>query len=216
MSRTPGSVLILEDHEPTSKELAANVKSNGLWPRTFANSRLLHERLSVWGEEPHPLMAIIDLDMSLAKESDRWPSSFDCLHLLNRDFSDVAVIVYSGALDSDARRTAVWKAHPKALLHDKGNISELQSRMDSLLTKEVSDFIIYHGLVMHVPTNDVFPHEVGARILLAYPGVVHVHGQAEARAAQRFRKWIVEHNPKMTIQNQLRHTYRLTDAIEGS
>lgn len=216
MSRNPGSIIILEDHEPTAKQLAANAKSNGLWPRVFHNSRSLHDRLAAWGEEPHPILAIIDLDMRYASEADRWPSSFDCLHVLARDFNDVVVIVYSGALDSDARRTAVWKAHPKALLHDKGNISELQLRLDGLLTKEVSDFKIYHGLVMHIPSNETFPHEVGARILLAYPGVVHVHGSAEARAAQRFRRWVETHDPKMTVQNQLRHSYRLTESPEVS
>ena len=209
MSRSPGNILVLEDHEPTSKRLALCVKSNGLIPRVYLSSRTCHERLENWGEEPHPLLAIIDLDMRLAPENQRTPTSFDVLRLLAKSFPSVIVLVYSGELDSDHNRAAVWKAHPRALLQDKGNIDELQERIDALLSKEVGSFRLYHGLVMHVPTSEYFPHEVGARIMLAHPGVIRIPGQAEARAVQRFRKWVISRDPQVTVINQSKHAYCL-------
>lgn len=223
MSRTKGSVIILEDHEATAKELVSCIRAEDLVPRYFPSSKALYERLQIWGDEPHPLLAIIDLEMSNAPEADRNPTSFDCLRLLAKDFPDVLTIVYSGNLEQDSHRTAVWKAHPRALLHDKhqyqdktgkGDVRELQTRIKVLLTKEVGPFKIYQGLVLHAPSFDFFTHEVGVRILLAHPGGARVHGQAETKGAQRFRRWVEDHAPGMTVQNQLKHTYCLVEAPE--
>ncbi|MGH7234442.1 MAG: hypothetical protein ACREF7_03305 [Candidatus Saccharimonadales bacterium] len=150
----------------------------------------------------------MDLDMRFAKEQS--PNSYDCLRILAKNYPDVLVMVYSGALNQAQNMIAAVKAHPKAWLHDKHDgPKELFQRIEHMMTKEVGNLVLDKGYCLHVPSGKMFDHQAAVRLLMSYPNPCHVYNAAEVRAIQRFRGWLKENDANLVIISHSNQTYSL-------
>jgi CheY-like chemotaxis protein len=184
----PPEVLILEDDLQELAALERVVRGLHLEPVTASGPRQALSRLA--GRDP--LVAVIDLDMSLAPASQRRTGVHDVLRRLYTHHLNCIPLVYSGGVETIDDQARVYQSHPHALFQSKRHgFGHLRERIEALLGGHVGDLAIRDGVVVHLPTGLTMSHRVGVALLAAKRanrGVVL--RESDARAARRFQEWL--------------------------
>jgi CheY-like chemotaxis protein len=159
--------------------------------------------------EAHPLIAVVDWDMSLAPDQ-LW-SIPQLLRWLRDREPNLTVIVFSAYADQLNVAAAVHDADPSAYLHDKRHkIESLLERLRRMCTIQLGDLTVQGVCVVHVPSQAKFPHPIGLSLLLAYPAPVPLGPDgARSRAARRFNAWLIEVDSSMRACSSGKRSYKL-------
>jgi CheY-like chemotaxis protein len=189
---TPPEVLILEDDPEQLRELAQAVAASKLAPLTASSPRQALARL----EHRRPLLAILDLDMSLvprgaaADEGQR--SVYDVLRRLHDRHGNCIPLVFSAKVETIDDQAHVYAAHPHALFQTKRHgLDRLIERLQGLLQARVGDLTIRDGAVVHMPSGESIGHRVAVALVASRRANHHlVLDDSEARAARRFQSWL--------------------------
>jgi CheY-like chemotaxis protein len=189
---TPPEVLILEDDPEQLRELAQAVAASKLAPLTASSPRQALARL----EHRRPLLAILDLDMSLvprgtaADEGQR--SVYDVLRRLHDRHGNCIPLVFSAKVETIDDQAHVYAAHPHALFQTKRHgLDRLIERLQGLLQARVGDLTIRDGAVVHMPSGESIGHRVAVALVASRRANHHlVLDDSEARAARRFQTWL--------------------------
>jgi CheY-like chemotaxis protein len=186
-SNHSAEVLVLEDDPDERLQVEGVVSRLQLTPVPSGDPGRALDLL----QRHRPVMAIVDLNMSLGPPSDR--SVGDVLGRLYERHGGCIPIVYS----ANARdvETLEWIAtqHAYALVQDKRDgESGLRERIARLLRARFGDLHVSGGRVRHGPTGKDFPHRVAVALLVATraESAEIVLDDSEGRAARRFERWL--------------------------
>ncbi len=159
--------------------------------------------------EAHPLIAVVDWDMSLAP--DRVWSIPRLLRWLRDREPNLTVIVFSAYVDQLDVAAAVHGADPSAYLHDKRHrIASLLERLRRMCTTRLGDLTVQGVCVVHVPSQAKFTHPIGLSFLLASPEQVWLGPDgARSRAARRFNAWLIEVGSSLRVSSFGKGWYKL-------
>ena len=192
MSTKP-KVLLLEDTRTEREELSELFKAMGLevWPTSSP------KKARTWMKQHGDYdIAVVDWDMARSEDSRSEPTSRMVLEKLARSSRDTLTLVHAGNLLSLRTQKEIQLAHPQALLHDKahGELS-LQDRITTLLSTPVGDIAlddVDRGHVIHLPSQHVFRHRLGFRLLTRYPNPIVVVKENNVMwcAMFRFKRWL--------------------------
>jgi CheY-like chemotaxis protein len=185
---TPPEVLILEDDPEQLKELAQAVTASKLEPLTAASPRQALARL----EHRRPLLAIVDLDMSLVPRGAGQRSVYDVLRRLHDRHGNCIPLVFSAKVETIDDQAHVYAAHPHALFQTKRHgLDRLAERVQGLLQARVGDLTIRDGAVVHMPSGESMGHRVAVALVASRRANHHlVLDESDARAARRFQSWL--------------------------
>ena len=179
--------LVLEDNPKELDEIAGMIERSGLdtlATRSPAQAiRLLHAN--------DPTIAVIDWNMELSPEAERTAESV--LRALARDHPGTYTIVYATNVGRDLRlQDRIATAHPSAIPHDKRQgMDSLLRRIRTLLKRRVGDLVIDAGIVLHVPSGELYRNKWGVRLICTYPKHVVVERQSPAYLSiWRFGRWL--------------------------
>lgn len=101
------------------------------------------------------------------------------------------VIVSDEIEDAGDLERCLLVAPPDALVLIAPSPVGLAAQLRALLDREVGGLRLERGGVVHGPTGERFRHEVGVRLLLAYPSALHCRRQTgEYMALHRLRQWL--------------------------
>ncbi len=184
----PPEVLVLEDDVVELRALEQVIRDARLEPIPASGPRQALTRLA----SRDPLLAVIDLDMSLAPATERRASVHDVLRRLHSHHLNCIPLVYSGGVDTIDEQARVYDSHPHALFQSKrfGRASLLE-RIEGLLGGRVGDLAIRRGMVVHLPSGETMNHRVGVALLTAKRANRSVLlRDSDARAARRFQDWL--------------------------
>ncbi|HZV53191.1 MAG TPA: hypothetical protein VFD49_25935 [Candidatus Dormibacteraeota bacterium] len=184
--RAPAQALILEDDPEQLDRIAAAMREVHLEPiRTVSPDRAL--RLLRYN---HPVLAVLDLDMSMAPESTATVE--DLLRHLFELHGGCFVLVYSVMADEIRERKRIEAVHPFAMFVSKHDgLEALVDRIRRMMGVRFGDLHVRRGLTVHEPTGQVFLHSVGVSLVLgAALGQEVVLQDTEAKAARRMRAWL--------------------------
>jgi CheY-like chemotaxis protein len=186
--RAPPEVLVLEDDPRQLWALQRLVESAHLEPLATASPRQALARL----EAHRPILAIIDLDMSLAPAGDRRVGVHDLLRRLHQRHVNCIPLVYSAAVETIDDQAAVYLSHPHALFQSKRHgEAQLLERVNGLLSGRVGDLAVQDGVVVHLPSGETFAHRVGVALVTARrANRALLLSESDARAARRFQDWL--------------------------
>lgn len=140
-----------------------------------------------------PVLAVIDLDMSQAPQSEK--SVSDVLAWLYEWSAECMAIVYSGHVGTIEQQEPVYAVHPYVLFQDKreGEYALVQ-RIERLLAARYGDLSISRGKVRHGPSGRMYPHRVAVSLLMAKRAKQPLYlDDTDARAARRFNRWLEDH-----------------------
>jgi CheY-like chemotaxis protein len=184
----PTEVLVLEDDLQELAALEGMIRRAHLEPITASGPVQALARLA----SRDPLLAVIDLDMSLAPGWERRASVHDVLRRLYAHHLNCIPLVYSAGVETIDDQARVCQSHPHALFQSKRHgFERLLERIEGLLGGHVGDLAIRSGVVVHLPTGLTMNHRVGVALLAAKRanrGVVL--RESDARAARRFQEWL--------------------------
>jgi CheY-like chemotaxis protein len=185
---TPPEVLILEDDPVQLRELAEVVAATKLEPVTAASPAQALARL----DRRRPLLAIIDLDMSLVPRRDGERSVYDVLRRLHERHGNCIPLVFSAKVETIDDQAHVYASHPHALFQTKRHgLDRLVERVQGLLQARVGDLTIRDGAVVHMPSGESIGHRVAVALVASRRANHHlVLEESEARAARRFQSWL--------------------------
>ncbi len=184
----PPEVLVLEDDGPELRALERVIRDARLEPIPASGPRQALARLA----NRDPLLAVIDLDMSLAPATERRASVHDVLRRLHSHHLNCIPLVYSGGVDTIDEQARVYESHPHALFQSKRHgQARLLERIEGLLGGRVGDLAIRRGTVVHLPSGATMSHRVGVTLLTARRANRSVLlRDSDARAARRFQDWL--------------------------
>lgn len=184
----PPEVLILEDNLQELAALERVVRSIGLEPIPASGPLQALSRLAA----RDPLLAVIDLDMSLAPARERRAGVADVLRRLYDHHLNCIPLVYSAGVETIDDQARVYRSHPHALFQSKRHgFERLLARIEGLLGGHVGDLAIRGGAVVHLPTGLTTSHRVGVALLAAKrANRGAVLRESDARAARRFQAWL--------------------------
>lgn len=207
--RADGEVLILEDDPETLEELRQHFARKRFHPLVARSASGAMATLRRGVPSGHPILAIIDWDLSIAP--DQSLASSHVLAVLGRDFPDCLVLVYTANADFFQVRSGIQRSHPRAWLHDKreGGASLMQ-RVDRLLDRSVADLRVVNGsLLIHVPTQAEYHHRDAVRLTVRQPEVVTFTSDTATRAVRRFGAWLRRQGSSATVVSHGNRMYRL-------
>ena len=184
--RAPAQALVLEDDPEQMDPIVAAMGEVQLEPLPSTSPDRASRRL----EYNHPVLAVLDLDMSMAPDSRTTVD--DVLRRLYERHGGCFVIVYSVRADEILERKRIEAIHPFAMFVSKHDgTSALVDRIRRMMGVRFGDLVVRRGLTMHEPTGDVFLHSVGVSLVLgAALGQEVVLQDTEAKAARRMRSWL--------------------------
>jgi hypothetical protein len=203
--RAPAQALILEDDPEQLERVAAAMREVQLEPiPTISPDRALR-RLKY----NHPVLAVVDLDMSMAPDSEAGVE--DLLAHLYEQHGGCFVIVYSVIADEILERKRIEAIHPFAMFVSKHDGTEaLIDRIRRMMGVRFGDLHVRRGLTVHEPTGEVFLHSVGVSLVLgAALGQEVVLQDTEAKAARRMRAWLERLGSPIQLVDLGRRCYAL-------
>ncbi|HZU15805.1 MAG TPA: hypothetical protein VFD01_04240 [Candidatus Dormibacteraeota bacterium] len=211
--RAPAQALILEDDPEQLDRIAAAMRAVHLEPiRTVSPDRAL--RLLRYN---HPVLAVLDLDMSMAPDSAATVE--DLLRHLFERHGGCFVLVYSVMADEIRERKRIEAVHPFATFVSKHDgLEPLLDRIRRMMGVRFGDLHVRRGLTVHEPTGQVFLHSVGVSLVLgAALGQEVVLQDTEAKAARRMRAWLQRVGSEVRLVDLGRRCYalHLDEAPEG-
>ena len=184
--RAPAQALILEDDPEQMEPIVAAMQEVQLEPLPSISPDRALARLKY----NNPVLAVLDLDMSMAPDSNAGVDDV-LLHLYDQH-GGCFVIVYSVRADEILERKRIEAIHPFAMFVSKHDgIAALVDRIRRMMGVRFGDLIVRRGLTMHEPSGAVFVHSVGVSLVLgAALGQEVVLQETEAKAARRMRAWL--------------------------
>jgi CheY-like chemotaxis protein len=207
--RAPPEVLVLEDDPEQLRALQRLVQAAHLEPLATASPRQAMSRL----EAHQPILAIIDLDMSLAPAAERRVSVHDLLRRLHQRHVNCIPLVYSAAVETIDDQAAVYLSHPHALFQSKRHgESHLLERVNGLLRGRFGDVALQDGVVVHIPTGETFAHRVAVALVTARrANRALLLSESDARAARRFQDWLEAHASSVLVRPLGGRYYQLAE-----
>lgn len=189
-------VLILEDHPVELAEAAAAVEAEGFDPVTAASPEQALDVL----DSVHPVLAIVDWDMS--KAPDGVADSSEVLTALAVSHPDTVVIVWAGGLGELSVRRGIRAAHRFALTQDKRlGIDQLRIDLRNVLSRTFGDLRVEHGRVVHIPCGRSHTHAIAVRFVTNEGRPVRVvRGTSAPNAAFRFQRWLEAHHSSARVE----------------
>lgn len=186
----PPEVLVLEDDPEQLSVVVAAVREAGLEPLPARSARQALSRLDHF----HPILAVLDLDMSQAPPDERRMTAHDVLRRLHSDHVNCIPLVYSATVDTIDAQAEAYAAHPHALFQSKRHgLDRLVKRIDGLLSARVGDLAVKGGVVVHLPSGSSHNHRVAVSLITATRANRTLYlNESDARAARRFQRWIQE------------------------
>jgi CheY-like chemotaxis protein len=211
--RAPAEVLVLEDDPRQLRALQRLVQVAHLEPLATSSPRQAMARL----ERHQPILAIIDLDMSLAPVADRLVSVHDLLRRLHQRHVNCIPLVYSAAVETIDDQAAVYLSHPHALFQSKRHGDrQLLERVNGLLSGRVGDLAVQEGVVVHLPSGQTFAHRVAVALLTARrANRALLLSESDARAARRFQDWLQAHSSSVLVRPLGGRHYQLGEREGG-
>jgi hypothetical protein len=184
--RAPAQALILEDDAAQVEPVVAAMREVYLEPLSAGSPDRALFRLRY----NQPVLAVLDLDMSLAPRSAAGVE--DLLRVLYEHHGGCFVLVYSVRADEILERKRVEAIHPFAMFVSKQDGPQaLVERIRRMMGVRFGDLMVRRGLTTHEPSGDVFIHSVGVSLVLgAALGQEVVLQDTEAKAARRMRAWL--------------------------
>ncbi len=209
--KAPCQALVLEDDPEQLERVAAVIRQAGLEPILTRSPSQALTKLHYY----HPVLAVVDLDMSLAPSGPR--SVDDLLQYLHERCGGCCVLVYSVGAEHIGERKRVESVHPLALFVSKQDGPEvLVDRIRRTIGVRYGDLSVRRGLVFHEPSGEVYGHHVGVSLLMgAALGQEVVLNDSEAKAARRMRTWLARVGSGVQILDYGRRHYALHLAEDG-
>ncbi|MBJ7608764.1 MAG: hypothetical protein JF887_04950 [Candidatus Dormibacteraeota bacterium] len=202
-------VLIVEDDAQTLEELRVHFTRKRFHPLATRSAAHAVQALRNNAESTRPVLAIVDWDLS--KAPDQSLTSRDVLGMLGRELADCLTVVYSANIDSFRVRSEIYRAHPRAWLHDKRDGEQsLMERVDRMLDQTVADLTVKEGsVVIHLPTLAEHHHREAVRLLVHHPEIVTFHSDTATKAVRRFGEWLTRQGSSMAVVSHGNRKYRL-------
>lgn len=203
----PPEVLVLEDDPAQLDALTGVVRDAGLEPIPARSPAQAMRRLDNF----QPILAVLDLDMSMAPPEERTVGVPDVLRRLRDGHVNCAVLVFSAAVETIDQQAAVYDAHPTALFQSKRHgLERLVTRIDGLLTSRLGDLGVRGGMVTHLPSGEHYNHRVAVSLITATRANRTLHlGDSDARAARRFQRWLEEVGSSVSVRPLGNRFYQL-------
>lgn len=185
--RAPVQALVLEDDPADLDPIVAAMRELQLEPLSAISPDRALQRLQF----NKPVLAVVDLDMSLASGSKATVE--DLLGLLYEQHGGCFVVAYSIRSDDILERKRVEALHPLAMFVSKQDgAPALMDRVRRLMGVRFGDLMVRRGLTTHEPSGEVFMHSVGVSLVIgAALGQEVVLQETEAKAARRMRDWLI-------------------------
>ena len=209
--RANPEALLLEDDPETLEELRFHFSRKRFYPLAARSATRALSMLENNIESSRPIIAVIDWDLRHAPDSEWVRTSGAVLERLARDLSECLVIVYSQNIDAFGVRSEIYRAHPRAWLHDKRDgIQSLMVRIDRMLDQQVGDLRVHDGsAVVHLPTQAEHHHREAVRLVVHHPEIVTFHSDTSTKAVRRFGDWLQRHGSRVTLVSMGNRKYRL-------
>jgi CheY-like chemotaxis protein len=184
--KAPCEALILEDDPEQMEAVARAMRDVHLEPLAANSPDRALNKLRYY----QPVLAVVDLDMSLAPASRH--SVSDVLQALYEGCGGCFVIVYSVRSDEIEERKRIERVHPMAMFVSKlDGQAALIDRIRRIMGARFGDLLVRRGLTFHEPSGETFGHRVGVSLVLgAALGQEVVLDDTEAKAARRMRGWL--------------------------
>jgi hypothetical protein len=178
-------VLILEDDPVQLAALEGVVRQLFLEPVGVRSPDL-----ALAGLERAPVLAVVDLDMSLAPRGEHTVD--EVLGRLYERCGGCCVLVYSVRADEILERKRVERIHPLAMFVAKHDgVDALVDRVRRMLGVRFGDLAVRRGVTFHEPTGQTFGHRVAVSLLLGTAtGQEVLLDEIETKAARRLRNWL--------------------------
>ena len=212
--RANPEALLVEDDTETLEELRFHFARKRFYPLAARSVTRALSLLENNGESTRPVIAVVDWDLRNAPDAGWTRNSADVLERLAREFAECLVIVYSQNIDAFGVRSDVYRAHPRAWLHDKRDgIRSLMQRIDRMLDQQVGDLRVHDGTaVVHLPTHSEHHHREAVRLVVHHPDIVTFHSDTATKAVRRFGDWLQRHESMVTLVSLGNRKYRLAVA----
>jgi CheY-like chemotaxis protein len=183
-------VLVLEDDPEQLATLVQAIRKAGLEPLAARSPKQALSRLRNF----HPIMAILDLDMSQVPLDERAGGVHEVLRQVHSRHVNCIPLVYSAAVETIDEQAEVFGAHPHALFQSKRHgLDQLVRRVDGLLSARVGDLAVQGGMVVHLPGGASHSHRVAVSLVTATRANRTLYlNDSDARAARRFQRWLEE------------------------
>lgn len=209
----PPEVLILEDDLEELSALEEVVRGVQLEPLPTSGPRQALLRLA----HHAPLLAVIDLDMSLAAASERQATVDDVLRRLHAGHLNCIPLVYSAGVETIDDQARVYRSHPHALFQSKRHgFARLRQRIEGLLGGHVGDLAVRGGVVVHLPSGRTMTHRVAVALVTAKRANRSVVlRDSDARAARRFHEWLDEAGSSVLVRALGGRHYQLATRAAG-
>jgi CheY-like chemotaxis protein len=210
--KAPCEALVLEDDPRQLEVVTAALRDVHMEPLPALSPQQALNKLRYF----RPVLAVVDLDMSLAPESKSTVD--DVLLRLYEDFGGCFVLVYSVKADDIIDRKRVEDLHPLALFVSKQDgVGKLVSRIHRMMGMRFGDLHVHQGMTFHVPSGEAYPHRVGVSLILGATLQQEVVLNAtEAKAARRLGDWLRRVASNVTIVDHGRRRYALSLAEASS
>jgi DNA-binding NarL/FixJ family response regulator len=184
--KAPAQALVLEDDPAQLDPIVATLQEMQLEPLpALSPDRAMH-RLRY----NNPVLAVVDLDMSMAPNSNATVE--ELLRRLYEEHGGCFVLVYSVWADDIQERKRIETIHPFATFVSKRDGPRaLVDRIHRMMGVRFADLVVRRGLTTHEPSGEVFMHSVGVSLVLgASLGQEVVLRETDAKAARRMRDWL--------------------------
>lgn len=210
--RANPEALLLEDDAQTLEELRLHFAKKRFYPLAARSATRALSMLENNSDSSRPVLAVIDWDLRHAPDAHLTRTSGAVLERLSRDFGECLVIVYSQNIDAFGVRSDIYRAHPRAWLHDKRDgLQSLMVRIDRMLDQQVGDLRVHDGTaVVHMPTQAEHHHREAVRLVVHHPDIVTFHSDTATKAVRRFGDWLQRHESMVHIVSLGNRKYRLT------
>jgi CheY-like chemotaxis protein len=203
--RAPCQALILDDDPEQMARVQEAMKAVHLEALSVRSPDQALNKLRYY----QPVLAVLDLDMSMAPESKRTVD--DVLSRLYEGFGGCFVLVYSVRADEILERKRIEDIHPLATFVSKQDGEQaLVDRIRRLMGVRFGDLAVRQGMTFHEPSDESFGHSVGVSLMLgAALGHEVVLDDTEAKAARRMRSWLLQVGSPVRIVDHGRRCYAL-------
>ena len=209
--RANPEALLVEDDSRTLEELRLHFARKRFYPLAARSATRALSMLENNSEASRPVLAVVDWDLRHSPDAHAGRTSVAVLERLSRDFAECLVIVYSQNIDTFGVRSDIYRAHPRAWLHDKRDgLSSLMLRIDRMLDQQVGDLRVHDGTaVVHMPTQAEHHHREAVRLVVHHPEIVTFHSDTATKAVRRFGDWLARHESMVQIVSLGNRKYRL-------
>jgi hypothetical protein len=212
--KAPCEALVLEDDPRQLDAVCTALREVYMEPLPALSPEVALNRLRWF----RPVLAVVDLDMSLAPDSRSTVE--DVLSRLYEGLGACFVLVYSVKADDIIDRKRIEDVHPLALFVSKQDgIGKLVTRIHRMMGMRYGDLHVHEGMTFHVPSGHAYPHRVGVSLMLGATLQQEVVLNAtEAKAARRLGDWLDRVGSKVVVVDHGRRRYSLSlrPAEDGS